>query len=100
MPTNLPPESDSPSIPGLADPAPLRPDEEAAVQEAGAEHNVAGVQTGPDQPLAEPPPMAEPFADSIADESPEIDSADTAEEPEPDLPFAEPLEFIDETAAD
>lgn len=92
MPTNLPPESDSPPIPGLADPAPLRPAEEAA---AGSAQSAAGTQTGSSEPPANPSPMTEPSADSVADESPEIDN-----EPESDVPFAEPLEFIDETAAE
>ena len=50
--------------------------------------------------------MTEPIADSVADESPKVESSEVADEPEmddepePDAPFAEPLEFIDETAAD
>jgi transcription termination/antitermination protein NusG len=121
--SNLPP--DSPPLPGVAEPAPLRPEEEsqpaafpqAASPDAATSPDSAGAPAAWNAPagdLPPPPPMSEPLAaegapesnraeqDSAAEVADEVENVadEVEEEPEPDAPFAEPLEFIDETAGD
>jgi transcriptional antiterminator NusG len=101
MPVNVEPNSSSqpvfppdqaPPVPGPADPAPF------AVQPPATEP--AAVPPGAGEPLPPQPDQVsdtptEPYSPSFAETA-----AEEVEEPEPDLPFAEPLEFIDETVAE
>jgi transcriptional antiterminator NusG len=102
MPVNVEPNSSSqpvfppdqaPPVPGPADPAPF------AVQPPATEP-AAAVPPGAGEPLPPQPDQVsdtptEPYSPTFAETA-----AEEVEEPEPDLPFAEPLEFIDETVAE
>jgi transcriptional antiterminator NusG len=86
------PPQDAPPVPVPAEPAPFaadQPAEEPATSFASAAPD--------DQPLPQDQPGDAPAA-STADEPVAEDIVE--EEPEADLPFAEPLEFIDETVAE
>jgi transcriptional antiterminator NusG len=79
--------------PSGADPAP--PEDEATRREefaAGSPPPPAG-----DQPPPSPP---EPLPGDESGAAPDAEAEIDDEEPEPDLPFAEPLEFIDENVAE
>ncbi len=106
MPVNVEPNSSSqpifppeqaPPVPGPNDPALFVPEPTADQPAAGQMPAAGAPQSQPGGPSSETP--TEPFSKSLADDAAE-ESQVEADEPEPDVPFAEPLEFIDETVAE
>jgi transcriptional antiterminator NusG len=107
MPVNVEPNSSSqpifppeqaPPVPGPDDPALFAPDAAGDGPAAGEPQPVKA------EPASETP--TEPFSQSLADtaaeeaETEEAEADEEQEAPEPDVPFAEPLEFIDESVGE
>lgn len=99
------PPQDSPPVPAPADSAPFpaeatggetaKPTDESAAEASPTAETVPFSPElsgeAPPQPVAEDPAAELPVAEEAVEEE---------DEPEPDVPFAEPLEFIDESVAE